>query len=101
MTKPPLQMVPHLSLVGVSRTLEFGAKADKSSSRCTSIETLLGKALRHLTACQAPDGSWPMTARDVESGLPELDHAICNLLLARVLLIKQCVLPADPACPDE
>lgn len=102
--KVPLDLVPLHALVGAARVFGYGARkyapgnfytADDSNS----VQRYIGAALRHLSAMQRPDGLCDMTsvgALDVESGLPEIDHAICGLIMLRALATKHGALQVDP-----
>jgi len=96
--KPPLDLVPLKALTGTSRVFQYGAKKYapgnfiKANEEDAPVARYIGAVLRHMKACQNPDGtySWSgfMSAMDDESGLPEIDHMIAGLLMLRCILIK-------------
>lgn len=103
--KAPLQMLPLGAFTGAARVVQYGRKkyAPGNYLRATLEdgcgERYAGAALRHLRAIQEDDGLWTresLSRLDVESGLPEIDHAICSLMMLRSILIKQNVLAEDP-----
>lgn len=102
--KVPLQLLPLRALQGVARVFGYGARkyAKGNWHRADDAEIAeryVGGALRHLMACQRPDGTIDLAALaalDAESGLPEIDHAICGLIMLRGLAVKHGALPADP-----
>lgn len=103
--KPPLALIPFIWLYGVARVLAYGAVKYAKGNHYTATlddgagERYAGATQRHLADMQEPDGTWSRTslaARDHESGLPSIDHAICSLGILRGILVKEGVLPADP-----
>lgn len=103
--KPPLALIPFIWLYGLARVLAYGAKAYAKGNHYTATlddgagERYVGAAMRHLGLLQEPDGTWSRTslaARDNESGLPHIDHALCSLGILRGILVKDGVLSADP-----
>jgi len=102
--KVPLNLVPLRALKGVARVFGYGAKKYSAGNYYTADDAeianrYVGGFLRHLSDCQRPDGlfDWSSVAQlDAESGLPEIDHAICGLVMLRALAIKHGALPADP-----
>lgn len=103
--KPPLQMLPLRAYIGPTRVTQYGRKkyAPGNYLRATLEdgcgERYAGAALRHLAAMQEDNGLWSRESLgrlDVESGLPELDHAICSLIMLRSILVKEGVLAEDP-----
>ena len=72
----PLKVVEH-----VSKVLEFGANkyGRDNWKSCTNKNRILSAALRHLRAYQEDD------LIDSESGLPHIDHALCNLVFLSYL----------------
>lgn len=102
--KVPLDLIPLGALEGCARVFGYGAKKYSRGNFHTAdddqiAQRYVGGMLRHLAACQRPDGLYDMTslaALDAESGLPEIDHAICGLIMLRALAIKQGALPDDP-----
>ncbi len=107
--KVPLDLVPLSALKGVARVFGYGAKkyARGNWYRATDDEfgaRYAGGALRHLSDAQRPDGTFDLvslSAIDKESGLPEIDHMICGLLMLRGLCIKRGVLVEDPGAGKE
>ena len=102
--KVPLDLVPLASIKGAARVFGYGAKKYAKGNWYTATDDEFGAryaggALRHLADAQRPDGTFDfesLAALDVESGLPEIDHMLCGLMMLRGLLIKRGVLPADP-----
>lgn len=102
--KVPLNLLPLSALKGAARVFGYGAKKYALGNFHTADDSeianrYVGGCLRHLADCQRPDGlfDWnSVAALDKESGLPELDHAICGLLMLRALAVKHGALPADP-----
>lgn len=102
--KCPLDLIPLASLKGPARVYGYGAKKYAAGNYYTAdddqiVQRYAGAALRHLASCQNPNGLYDMksiAAIDPESGLPEIDHAICGLLMLRALATKHGALPADP-----
>lgn len=102
--KVPIWSIPLRVLYGCARVFQFGAsKYAKgnwhNASDAELGERYVGAALRHLAAMQNPDGTVTLEScanRDVESNLPEIDHAIASLVMLRGLLIKTGKLAADP-----
>lgn len=103
--KAPLGLVPVPSLLGPARVFEYGArKYAPGNFHSATLEDGAGQryisaALRHLGAMQEPNGLHTddsLGARDEESGLPHIDHAICGLLMLRAILVKDDVLEGDP-----
>jgi hypothetical protein len=108
--KPPMAMIPLRSLVGTARVLKYGAKAYKAGNWINAKmgddpgERYFSGLLRHLTHLQNPDGTFDDGALedlDPESGLPQIDHMICGLIILRGILIKEGVLPEDPGEGNE
>ncbi len=100
--KPPFDLVPLRALHGLSRVQEFGLTKHGAGDYLTNsrgLEEFFAKALRHLTSLQAGGGrvdETTLVARDTETGLPELDHALANLVMLRDILIERGALPVDP-----
>lgn len=102
--KVPIWSIPLRALYGCARVFQFGAtKYAKGNWHNASDDALgeryVGAALRHLAAMQNADGTITLEScarRDVESTLPELDHAIASLVMLRGLLIKTGKLTTDP-----
>lgn len=102
--KVPLDLIPLRTLKGAARVFEYGAKKYARGNWYSATDDefthrYVGGALRHLSDAQNPDGTFDfesMCARDLESGLPEIDHLLCGLMMLRGLLTKRNVLPADP-----
>ncbi|HZT03659.1 MAG TPA: dATP/dGTP diphosphohydrolase domain-containing protein [Steroidobacteraceae bacterium] len=74
--KPELHQVPMWALYGVARVLMYGAKKYKPGNWAKGMPwtVVYDCALRHLAAWQRGEEN------DEESGLPHLDHALCNLI---------------------
>lgn len=107
--KVPLDLVPLQALKGAARVFQYGAKKYARGNWHSATDDefthrYVGGALRHLADAQNPDGTFDfksLAATDAESGLPEVDHLICGLLMLRGLLIKRDVLRADPGVPND
>lgn len=105
--KVPLDLVPMRALVGTARVFGYGAQKYAPGNFYTAdddsiVQRYVGGVLRHLSRLQRDDGLYDMAsvaALDVESGLPEIDHAICGLIMLRALAIKHGALPVDPMPP--
>jgi len=102
--KVPMALIPLKALFGTARVFAYGAKKYEPGNwrRATvedgAIERYVGGGLRHLADCQNDDGTWDLAqlARlDDESGLPQLDHLICGLIMLRGIATKA-GMPADP-----
>ena len=76
------ELMPQDSLEGVVRVLTYGANkyAAFNWKKVRPIFRYYGALIRHLEDVRA--GQWV----DKESGLPHLDHAMCNLVFMRHLL---------------
>lgn len=103
--KPPLNLIAMRALIGPSRVKDFGKKKHghgnfyKATFDDGAPDRYFGGILRHYAAIQEPDGRFTresLAKRDDESGLPEIDHLICGLLMLRQILTKEGVLPEDP-----
>lgn len=105
--KAPLDLVPLRSLVGVARVLAHGnTKVIDGKRRAPGdfIERPLdgvffASYLRHTMELQLLNGTVTkesLAARDKDTDLPTIDHAICNLLIMRTMLIRDGLLPEDP-----
>lgn len=102
--KVPLNLVPLGALKGAARVFGYGAKKYAPGNWYTADDLELcnryaGALLRHLSDAQRPDGTFDLeslAALDHESGLPEVDHGLCGMIILRGLLIKMGALPADP-----
>lgn len=107
--KVPLNMVPLLGLKGPARVFGYGTKKHGRGNFATGTDDgapdrYVGGFLRHMADSQNDDGTWnweSLARLDVESGLPEIDHALCGLLMLRVIMIKKGALPADPGEGNE
>lgn len=103
--KAPLALVPTQSLVGAARVFGYGAKKYFAGNyyRATledgAGERYIGAALRHMAEMQCPNGLHTpesLATRDVESGLPHIDHVLCGLMMLRSIMVKCGALPVDP-----
>lgn len=102
--KVPLNLLPLRALKGVARVFGYGAKKYAKGNWYTADDGEIanryaGGFLRHLADAQNPDGTFDfecLKALDAESGLPEIDHALCGLIMLRGLLAKHGALPWDP-----
>jgi hypothetical protein len=102
--KVPLNLVPLSALKGAARVFGYGARKYAKGNWYTASDDefggrYAGGALRHLADAQRPDGTFDfasLASRDAESGLPEIDHMICGLIMLRGLMTKREILPADP-----
>lgn len=74
-SKAKLDLIPMEALIGLGNVLTFGAEKYKRANWANGIEysRLISAALRHITAFNAGEDI------DPESGLPHIDHALCNL----------------------
>lgn len=107
--KVPLDLLPLHALQGVARVFGYGAKKYARWNWYAADDADIGNRyvgglLRHLCAIQNPSGEFDfasLAARDEESGLPHIDHAICGLIMLRGQLAKAGVLPEDPGCGNE
>lgn len=74
--KPEFHQLPLFSLVGVIRILEYGAKkyAPGNWLKGQPWTVPFDSMMRHMAAWQRGE------ELDSESGLPHLDHALCNLI---------------------
>lgn len=103
-TKVPLEMVPLHALKGAARVFQHGAHkyAPGNFLQATiadgAVARYSGAMLRHLSDMQDPDGRWleNFNSLDAESGLPEIDHMLAGLIMARAIMVKEGKLPADP-----
>lgn len=102
--KCPLNLIPLSAVKGAARVFGYGAKKYAAGNYLTADDDEIGNRyvggfLRHISDAQRPDGLYDLAslaALDAESGLPEIDHALCGLMMLRALLIKRGALPADP-----
>ena len=74
--KDPMELLDFSALRGVSRVLGFGARKYAAHNWRGGIQysRLLGATLRHLAAYQQGEDN------DPETGLPHIDHALCELM---------------------
>lgn len=108
-SKVPLNLIPLHALKGLARVFGFGAKKYAPGNYYTASDVeianrYIGGLLRHIADAQLPNGlfDWSsLSSLDVESGLPEIDHALCGLIMLRALAIKHGALPADPGIGNE
>lgn len=102
--KVPLNLIPLRALKGSARVFQYGVKKYakgnflKAMVADGAFERYVGGLLRHLAATQGLDGIYSddIAAVDEESGLPEIDHMICGLIMLRGILTKEGVLAEDP-----
>lgn len=107
--KCPLDLVPLKSLKGAARVFEYGDRKYVKGNWWEAtdheyVHRYVGAALRHLSSLQHASGTYDHSfcnVLDEESGLPEIDHIICGLLMLRGLLTKHGVLPEDPGLGKE
>lgn len=79
--KPKLLQVPVEAIQAISEIMDYGSnKYGANSWQCVEIERYLQAGARHLYATQKDIG-----AKDEESGIEHLKHALCNLAYAVVL----------------
>lgn len=76
------ELLPVDALEGVVKILTFGAKkyAPMNWKMVEPINRYYGALIRHIEAVRK--GEWI----DEDSGMPHLDHAMCNLVFLRELL---------------
>lgn len=99
--KPRLALIPIRALNGIARVFEYGAKKYAPGNFLNATlkdspgERYISATLRHLSEVQQEDGQITPTslaAKDSESGLPHLFHAVCSLIMLIAILIKEGVL---------
>jgi hypothetical protein len=108
--KAPLDLVPLQTLCGAARVLAHGNSrphpgTNKPRAPGDFIELpLTGKfyasLLRHVMDMQKLHGvvsPESLAVRDRDSGLPVIDHVICNAIIIRAMLIRDGLLPVDPS----
>lgn len=101
--KAPIDLIPLRALVGAARVLEHG-NTRKDRKPGDFIDRPLdgvfyASTMRHAMELQRLQGgvsTETLAARDTDSGLPVIDHIICNLLILRTMAIRDGVLPEDP-----
>lgn len=103
-------MVAFKSLLGVARVFGYGRKKHGAGNYLLAVlsdgagERYMGALYRHCAEMQNLDGTWSnesLAARDEESGLPHIDHAIATLIMLRGILSKENVLPIDPGAGND
>lgn len=107
--KVPLNLVPLGALKGCARVFGYGARKYAAGNYYTADDEELcnryaGGILRHLSSSQNPNGLFDfasLAALDDESGLPEIDHMLCGLIMLRALLAKHGALPLDPGVGND
>lgn len=74
--KAEFHQIPLFALDGVARVLMYGAKKYKAGNWAKGMDwmILFDCFMRHMAAWQRGEEN------DPESGLPHLDHALCNLI---------------------
>lgn len=105
--KPSLNLIPLSALVGVARVFGYGTTKYAPGNYLRAIDDdignrYIGGALRHCASLQRPDGLYDLESLatvDNESGLPEIDHMLCGLIMLRAILVERGVLPVDPGLP--
>lgn len=85
-SKPQLSLIPPEVLAGVARVFEYGARAHGLNNYRTQgkVRTYMDAALRHQVAVLT-EGEKDI---DPDSNLHHLDHAIANLMIARLYLMQ-------------
>lgn len=75
--KPEYHLIPLFALAGTAQVLMYGKKKYTAWDWAKGMpwSVCFDCALRHLTAWQRGEEN------DPESGLPHLDHALCNLIM--------------------
>lgn len=103
--KAPIDLVPLRALIGAARVFEFGnTKKDRKPGDFIDRPldgVFYASTMRHAMELQRLQGGVSdesLGAIDVESGLPTIDHLICNLLIIRTMAIRDGILPEDPKC---
>jgi hypothetical protein len=102
--KVPLNLIPLGALKGVARVFQHGAAKYAPGNFLLATDAdaanrYVGALLRHVADAQRPDGLFDLESLkhlDVESGLPEIDHALASLIMLRAQLVERGALPADP-----
>lgn len=74
--KPPMDLIPHEAMAGVSQVLDFGRHKYAAHNWRKGFQwgRLAGAALRHVFAWLGGED------KDPESGLSHIDHALCCLM---------------------
>jgi len=80
-----VELLPVDVLKGVAGILSHGAKkyGDRNWERGISYSRLYGATLRHLFAV------WEGEDNDAESGLPHIDHALCELMFLSAMMKRR------------
>lgn len=75
--KPRVDLLPPAALVGVAEIFGYGAKkyGERNWQKGVLNSKLLGSTLRHIFAHMGGE------TVDKESGLPHLNHALCDLMM--------------------
>lgn len=102
--KVPLNLIPLRACKGASRVFQHGGVKYVLGNFLTAEDTdvanrYVGAFFRHIADTQGLDGLFDVSAMgklDDESGLPEIDHALCGLIMLRAILTKRGILPEDP-----
>ncbi len=79
------ELIPPRPIEGLAKILTFGAQKyeDDNWRKVTPVSRYYGALIRHLEAVRM--GEW----LDPESGLPHLDHVLCNAVFLRELEWKK------------
>jgi hypothetical protein len=88
--KPKMDLLPPYALEGAAKILTFGAKKYGAHNwrKGMLISRLVAACLRHLMAFMRGE------TLDPESGMPHIDHALTNLMMASEIMATQ------PECDD-
>jgi hypothetical protein len=108
--KIPLELIPFGAMKGPSRVFGYGKNKHGHGNfhnahlNDGAADRYIGGLLRHIAEMQEANGKF--TAKSIvhlddESGLPDIDHAICGLLMLRAIMVKSGVLSEDPGVGNE
>jgi hypothetical protein len=86
--KPRWDLLPWDAIYGVVNVLTYGAEKyeDRNWEKGMQFSRLFAATMRHLTAWWNGPMTGHPVARDQESGLLHLDHAITDLLFLRTFI---------------